>query len=266
MSRRAIWKGVVAFGKVRVPVKLYSAVESKIITFHRLHDEDKVRLRQQMVCEVEDEPVDDDEIVKGLEVGEHEYVLVEPEDLDELQPETNRTIEVLGFVRPEEVDPRFYDRPYHLGPDGSEKKYAALVEALAKTGRVAICRWSFRNRFYNGAIRSGQGFLEVVTLRLAEEIAATKNLDLPQAEIAEKERKTARYLIDEMTEDFDPSQYRDDFRDALRDLVETKAKGGEIKLREAPEPAATEPEDLASVLQASVDEIRKKKKSRGGGR
>lgn len=262
MARRAIWKGVVTFGKIRVPVKLYSAVESVQVSFHLLHATDKVRLRQQLVCELEKEPVPDEEIVKGLEIGEHEYVLVEPGELAELEPESDRNIEVLGFTDAATIDPRYYDRPYHLAPDGEEHKYAALAEAIHRSGKVAVCHWTFRKRSYNGVIRAQEGALEVTTLRNADEVTAVGELDLPQVDLTQKELKTARYLIQELSDKFEPIRYHNEFREQLRDLVKTKAEGGEIEAREVPAPEPTESKDLMKLLEASLKEARKRKQDK----
>ncbi len=260
MTRRAIWKGVVSFGRNRVPVKLYSAVNPSGISFHRLHDQDKVRLRQQMVCELENEPVPDEEIVKGLQIDENEYVVVKPEDLAELEPETNRTIEVQGFVDPQEIDPRFYDRTYHLAPDGESHKYASLAEALSESGKAAICHWTFRKRFYNGVLFPGQNVLELVTLRLAEEVIDAGELKLPEAGLSQKERKTARYLVEELSGPFDPNKYHNDFREDLEELITTKARGGEVQKRKAPKPEPVESGKLMELLEASLKQARGEKR------
>lgn len=260
MARRAIWKGVVTFGENRVPVKLYSAVISSGVSFHLLHDKDKVRLRQQMVCELENEPVPDEEVSKGLQIDDNEYVLLEPEDLAELEPDTDRNIEVEGFIAREEIDPRFYDRPYHLGPDGEGHKYASLAEALAESGKAAICHWTFRKRFYNGVLFVRQNLLELVTLRLAEEVVDTGELDLPQSGLSPKERKTARYLVEELSDPFDPAKYRNDFQNDLEKLVRTKARGGEVQKREIPRPEPPKSEELMELLEASLKQVRQEKR------
>jgi DNA end-binding protein Ku len=260
MARRAMFKGVMTFGKIRVPVKLYSAAENRDVNFHMLHDKDNVRLRQKMVCELENRPVPSEEVIKGLKVGDSEYVLVEPEDLAELEPETNRDFSVHGFVDEESVDPRYFDRPYHLGPDGEEHKFASLVEALADSGKLGLCSWTFRKRFYNGAFRAGVGAIELVTLRSHDEIVPFEDLDLPDAELSDKELKTAKYLINELQDEFEPGKYKNEFRNELRELVETKARGGEIATRKEKPPKPTESENLMKLLEASLKDAKGKKK------
>ncbi|MFP4106827.1 MAG: Ku protein [Phycisphaerae bacterium] len=263
MPRRAMFKGVISFADIRVPVKMYAAVESKEIRFHLLHDQDEVRLRQKMVCEKEDKPVPDEEIIKGLEVDDGKYILLTPEDLEEIQPETNRSIEVEGFTDFDSVDPRYYDRPYHLGPDGEEEKYMTLAQALQATGKMGVCHWSFRKRDYSGVLLSRSGdILELITLRTAGEVGAAGDLDLPEAKLSAKEKKTAGYLVDELTDEFDPSQYRNDFRDDLEDLIKTKAGGGKVKKRKAKKTEPTEAANLSDILEASLKEAKKQGKSK----
>lgn len=255
MARRAIWKGVVSFENIHVPVKLYAAVENRSIPFHMLHDRDRVRLRQQMVCSKDNEPVPDDEIVKGLEVDDETYVVVGEEELAELEPEANRTIEVVSFVTPEEVDPRYFDRPYHLGPDGDERGYASLAKALAASDKLGICTWSFRKRFYNGALRSAGGVLVVLTLRTAEEVLDAGNLNLHEQSLSQKERKTAKHLVHELSEQFDPAKYHDEFQKQLQELVDTKAKGGKVMKRTVEKPEPTPSDALVEQLEASLKEL-----------
>jgi len=262
MSRRAIWKGVVDFADVRAPVKLYAAVDDDRVNFHLLHDRDGVRLRQRLICEREGQSVDSDEIVRGLELDDRTYVVVEDAELAELEPDSAREITVMRFVDPGEVDPRYFDRPYHLGADGESHKYAALVSAMERTGRAGLCQWSFRKRSYNGLMRVRDGRLELVTLRLAEEVSAADGLDLPEATPTERERKTARYLVEEMTDAFDPSEYRDSFRDSLLALIEAKARGEAVPSRDVEPPEATDTEALADVLHASLEHIRQTKNAR----
>lgn len=255
MARRAIWKGVVSFENIHVPVRLYAAVENRAVSFHMVHDRDRVRLRQQMVCSKDNEPVPDDEIVKGVEVDDEKYVVVEDEELAELEPDSDRTIEVRVFVDSGAIDPRYFDRPYHLGPDGDEKSYAALAKALQSSGKMGVCFWSFRKRFYNGVLHGVGGVLKVVTLRTAEEVRGANELNLPEESLSKKERKTANHLIDELSDAFEPARYRDAFQEQLRDLVETKATGGEVKKRTVKKPEPTPSDALLEQLEASLKEL-----------
>jgi DNA end-binding protein Ku len=258
MARRAIWKGVISFADIRVPVKLYAAVERREVDFHLLHAADMVRLRQQLVCEREDAPVPGDEVVKGLEVEDGRYVLLDDDDLAELEPETDRTIHVDRFCPAQQLDPRLYDRPYHLGPDGEARKYAALARALENADTPGLCRWTFRKRSYNGVLRAVDGVLELTTLRLGAEVAPTDALHLETPGLSDKERTTAAYLVQELSEDFDPSRYRDDFHQRLMELVRTKAEQGAVKTRAAPRPEPTGSDELLASLKASLERIKER--------
>ncbi|MFP4355483.1 MAG: Ku protein [Phycisphaerae bacterium] len=264
MGRRAFYKGIIQFGSIAVPVKLYAAIEDRNIHFHTIHDQDKVRLKQQMVCLAEDKPVESDELVKGLQVGQDEYVRVEPQQLDELAPESSRVIEVKRFVSPEQIDPRYYDRPYHLGPDGDVDAYRLLRRGLAKTKRVGICSWTMRKRDYDGVLELSGQTLGLVTLHYPDEVAEVNQLDLPKPEVKAAERKTARYLIDELADAFQPEQYDDEFRRRLAELVRTKAEGKTPKPKKIKQAPPEVPDDLQAALEASLQQARKnKQKSKG---
>lgn len=259
-----MWKAAVVFDGVRIPVKMYSVVKEQHVDFHLLHDEDQVRLQQQMVCESEDKPVAAEEIARGLEVDEGTYVMVEAEELKELEPEGDRSIEVKRFVPSEQVDPRYYDRPYVLGPDGEEEKYAAMAEALGKSKKVGVCEWVVRKRSYTGALRCRGGPVELVTLRLAEEIVPARTLEVPEAKLGDRERKMAQYLVTEMSGPFEPEKFHDEFHEALQELIRAKAAGKKVKAKRAPSRAPTGEDQLAKALEASVKAVRKSKQPAPG--
>lgn len=258
MPGRAIWKGTIRFARFEVPVKLYSAVRrGGEVEFHLLHGKDRVRVRQEMVCEKKDRPVPDDEIVRGLETGEGEYVLLDEEDLESLKPECDRDIEVIQFVSPEEVSPLHFERPYYLGPDEDEERaYASLARALSESGRNAICRWCFRNRSYNGMLFTREGVLRVVTLRLPGEIRDAAELEIPGEKPSKKEMKTASYLVGELSDEFAASNFRNDFRKELEKMIARKAKGGKIRKRKGPKRKRTESGELLEALEKSLRQAR----------
>lgn len=258
MARRAIWRAAVTFENVRVPVKLYSAVREQRVNFRLLHDEDSAPLRQQMVCQKDGKAVESEERVKALRVKEDEFVLVEPEELDRLAPGMEREIHVWRFVPQGQVDGRYVDRPYFLGPDGEEEKYASLAEAMQEAGAAGLCQWSFRKRSYAGELRAKDGVLELVALHLKEELSNVKDLELPSPALSEKELKTARYLIDEMSGEFDISGYENRFQKRLEQLVQAKARGEKIEPRPAKEHKPTEEDELLDVLEGSLKQARQK--------
>lgn len=255
---RAIWKGVLSFAVVSVPVKLYTAVRPARVAFHLLHDEDRTRLRQQMVCPLEEAPVPGEHAIKGFAVDEERYVLVTPEELAALEPESSRTIDVQEFVPAVEIDPRYYDRPYYLGPDDGGGKYAALAQSLERSGRVGICRWTMRKRSYIGALKPRDGLLRLVTLRYAEEVVPVESLTVPEARLDEREIRTARYLMDSLAASFKPEAYQDEFQARLRDLIARKARGEEIRPKRARAPKATGSDQLLKALEASVAQAKKR--------
>jgi DNA end-binding protein Ku len=256
MAGRAIFKGVIRTGDVDVPVKLHSAVREERVHFHLLHEKDHVRLEQRMYCSKEDEPVDPDDRVRGYEVRKGQYVVLDPEEIKAARPETDRAMEILHFVDEDEIDPRLYDRPYYLSPDGEEKPYALLARALNETDRVGICRWAMRGKSYLGLLKPLDDLLLLVTLRHAHEVVDTGSLDLEHPEVKEKELEMAGDLIDELTSDFDPSEYRDEHQQRLMELIEKKAKGEEPEVEEAEAREATRPSELQEKLEASLEEAR----------
>jgi DNA end-binding protein Ku len=259
MRKQAIWKGVVSFANVRVPVKLYAAIESEHLFVHLLHDKDMVPLQRQMVCELDGKPVPPDEYLKAAEVDDDQYVAIEPADLESLAVPSDRQIDVLQFVPTADVDPRYFERPYYLGPDGEPDKYASLAKALRETERAAICQWMFRKRSYAGALLAAGDVLELISLRLADEIVPSRDLHLPRPALSERERKTAKYLVEELSGPFEAAHYRDRFRWALKALAEKKARGQAVEAKPFTLPRATKPNALLDALEASLRTRRKTK-------
>jgi DNA end-binding protein Ku len=260
MAGRAMWRAAVEFGKVRVPVKMYAAVRPERVQFHLLHDKDKTRLQQQWVCELEEKPVDREEVVRGAQVDEDKYVVLEPDELEALEPETSRSITVTAFVKADQVDARYCDHPYYLGPDGQDEHYAALAKVLRETGTGGLCQWTVRKRSYTGLLRCSGGPLELVTLRPAGEVRAVKELSLPSAKVSARELKTAQYLVNELSAPFQPAQHRDEFTQALQELVEAKAAGKKITPHKAAKKAAVAPDRLLATLEKSVAAAQKARK------
>lgn len=258
---RAIWKGVITFGAAEVPVKLYSAVEEQGVHFRLLHEPDLVPVRQEMVNPESGEVVPSDRIRRGFEVEKGVFVLLDEEELEELEPESSRTIEITRFVDPADVDPQWYDRPYYLGPDDNRTEYFALADALEESGMEGIARWVMRKRPYAGALRVRDGYLALVTLRAAEEVLPASSLDAPGGRAAdERELKMARQLVDALTGPFEPEEYRDEYRDRVLELVEAKAEGRALPRAKAAK--RKEAGSLADALQASLSRAKKKGKER----
>ena len=260
MAGRAMWKAAVEFGEVRIPVKMYAAIREQRVQFHLLHDKDKTRLQQQWFCELEGKPVDREDVVRGAQIDEDKYVVLEPEELQSLEPETSLSIQVSTFVKADQVDARYCDHPYYLGPDGQDEHYAALAKVLRDSGMAGLCTWTVRKRSYTGLLRCISGPLELVTLRPADEVRAVKDLSLPDAKVSARELKTAQYLVNELSAPFQPAEHRDEFTQALQELVAAKAAGRKIPIRKAPKKAAVAPDRLLETLEKSVAAAQKARK------
>lgn len=261
MAARAIWKGVVKIGTLDVPVKLYSAVQDHAVHFRLLHKKDLEPVKQQLVSADTDEPVEYAEVTKAFPVTRGRLVKLEKEELEELEPEDSRDINISRFVDPDEIDHRWYERAYYLGPDGNQKAYFAAAAALEKKQKEGVARWVMRDKEYVGALRAQDGYLMLVTLRHAEEVIASEALQPPGGrELAKREIQMASQLLNALHGEFDPSQYRDEYRARVMELVETKAKGHKPKVV-AFRPKKQKEEQLADALEASLAGV--KRKARG---
>jgi DNA end-binding protein Ku len=257
MSMRALWKGVITFGAVSVPVKLYTAVRSEqAVSFNLLHAKDKTPLKQLMVNSATGKPVDREHIVKGYEISRNRYVPVDEEKLATLAPPEGREIEVLRFVTLPEIDPRFFVRSYYLGPDNDAREYATLAAALEQSGRVGICRWVMRRTRYHGALELTGGVLSLTTLREAEQLARPA-LEAPDVKLDARELKTAKYLVEALTGEFDPAQYADDYEAELRELIARKAKGLKVPRARKTTAKETKSGELLELLEASVKQSKR---------
>ncbi len=256
MAGRTIWKGAIRFGEVNIPVKLHSSVREQRIAFNLLHAGDRVRLRQQMVCSHDDMPVPREHQIKGYAVAPGRYVLLSDQEAAGLEPEADRTIEVLEFVGGAEIDPRYYRRLYYLEPDGGRKPFSTLCAALDETGLVGVCQWRMRRRPYLGALRSGRFGIELLTLRFADEVVERATLELPEVRVSEREMKIGIELIENLSAPFKPEQFRNEYQAKLREVIEQKAAGREIKIVPFRPRRATPGDALVQALEASLKQAR----------
>ena len=260
-TARAMWKGVLQIGTAKVPVKLYSAVVSRTIHFRLLHKTDKQPVKQQLISSESGEAVDYKDVRKAFPIGRGRLVVLEPEELEQLEPDDSRDIEVTRFVDPAEVDPRLYERAYYLGPDGNTKAYFALAAALEKKNKEGIARWVMRGREYVGALRAEKGHLMLIALRHAEEVIDAGALKAPGGrELQKRELEMAKQLITTLHGEFDPSKFKDQYRARVMELVEAKAEGGKPKLKVF-RPKKQREDQLADALEASLAGV--KRKARG---
>ncbi|CAM5514493.1 Non-homologous end joining protein Ku OS=Streptomyces tendae OX=1932 GN=ku PE=3 SV=1 [Streptomyces tendae] len=262
---RAIWTGVITFGLVSVPVGLFTATEDHTVHFHQLQRGTSDRIRNRRVNERTGEEVDAADIVKGYEVGEGEYVVVEPGELDEIAPGRSRTLEITDFVDLDRIEPVYFGRTYYLAPRGKEylKVYELLRTALAETGKAGVATFVMRNRQYLTVLRAEDRVLLLQTLHWADEVRdpVEELPDLPSDRAGRgKELDMALRLVDALSGDWEPDRYQDTYQEKVRELVRAKAEGEEVAVaEEAPE--ATNVVDLMDVLRGSLEQA----KGRGGG-
>jgi DNA end-binding protein Ku len=246
---------------VSVPVKVYSAVSSKSVRFHQLHATDHARVELKRFCSAEEREVPYEEIVKGYELAPGRHVVIEPDELAALEPASNNTIEIEDFVELTEIDPIYFDQPYHLVPgEGAAKPYRLLLETMSETGKVAMARIVLRSRERLVAIRPRGQALLMIAMNYGDEINSPDGLpemqDL-QAPLSKRELAVARRLVESIAEPFDVSKYHDTYREAVLDLIDRKAAGEEIVAPPSPKQPALKAPDLMAALEASLEEVRR---------
>lgn len=253
MAARAIWKGVITFEGVRLPVKLYSAVEDRSVHFRLLHDQDMVPIHQRMVYPDTEEEVPHDQQQKGVEAEPETFVVLSEEDLAAVEPEGSREIAVEQFVSPELINHQWYVRPYYLGPDGDvDEDYFALAAALDARGVEGVARWTMRRKDYVGALRAEGGYLMLVTLRHAGEVVSADQLEPPAGrDLDEREVKMARQLLSALEATFDATQFADQYRERVLTFVKQKAAGQTVE-PEKPKTKQPATDSLAGMLEMSL--------------
>ncbi len=252
MAPRSIWNGTIAFGLVKVPVKLFSSIDPKGIAFREIHTKDDSLLQHRRVCKVEGTVVERDEVKKGFEVAAGEYVLLESDEIKAASGQHPKTIEIQEFVDVDEIDPFFFSKSYYLGVRDFAEPYALLAAALDRTSKAGIGRFTFHNREYLVAVRARGDRLILHTLRFADEIVDPADLKLPEGGKAptRKEVTMARKLVEGLTEEFDPGDFHDEYRAAVMDLIERKATGKKAPKRRRRKQRETG--DLATALEKSL--------------
>ncbi len=258
---RAIWSGSISFGLLNVPVKLYSAVSKQTIRFRELREGDSSRIKHKRVAEEDGEEVPYDRIVKGYEIAPDQYVVMTREELEELDPQKTRAIEIKDFVDLDEIDPIYFEQPYYLGPDkGAEKAYALLTKAMTDERKVGIARFVLRNKEHLAALRPMGDVLTLTTMRFADEVVPASELEevTPQdgKKLDKREVEMAKQLIDSLASDFKAEKYRDEYREDLLALIERKAKGEAIVTQPSEEPKPTKAPDLMAALEESLAAVR----------
>jgi DNA end-binding protein Ku len=254
---RAIWSGTISFGLVSVPVRMYSATDSKELRFHFLDRRDLSPVGYEKVSKETGKAVPQDEIVRGFEIEKGQYVPLEDEDLDRLDIELTHSIDICDFVDLDDIDPIYFRKAYYLLPQGAEKPYRLLVRALEETGKVGIAKVVIRNKQHLAALRPYDGTLVLETMYYADEIRRPESVD-GKAKLQKGEVEMAKSLVENLSDEFDPEKYDDTYRKELLELIKAKAKGKEL-----PEPKEEEDGevvDLMEALRESVERTQKQKK------
>ncbi|CFY09276.1 Predicted Ku, prokaryotic type [Syntrophomonas zehnderi OL-4] len=263
---KTLWKGAISFGLVNIPVNMYVATENKDIRFNYLHKECLSPIRYQKYCPHCDKEIDGSDIVRGYEYQKGSYVVIDEEDLESIPQENTKTIDILDFVTLSQVDPVFFDKSYYLEPSpGGEKAYALIIEAMKKTDKIAIARVIIRSRQSLAALRTKEEILIMETIFYPDEIRSSELLNhgLNPSKLHEKEIKMAINLIENLSVDFDPAKYEDEYRKALGEMIAAKVAGEEVVTSQQPPEARGNVVDLMEALQASVklaEEQRKEKR------
>ncbi|NPV92124.1 MAG: Ku protein [Firmicutes bacterium] len=257
---RSIWKGAISFGLVNIPVKLYPATEEKQIKFHFLHDKCQTPIQYQRRCPTCEREVANEEIVRGYEFEKGRHVIISDQDLEEIAPESTRTIDLIDFVNLSEIDPVYYAKSYYLGPgEGGHKAYALLERAMAESGRIAIARFTLRSKESLAVVRVHDGALMLETMFYPDEIRPREQIpDLgPAPSLQEREVEMAVNLVENLTARFEPEKYTSEYRRAVRELIESRITGEEFTAPARPHPEKVV--DLMEALRASLEQTEKKR-------
>jgi len=257
---RPLWKGAISFGMVSIPIKLYTATEEKDVRFNMLHKTDMSRVKQKLFCAEEDVEIDRSaEVIKGYEITPGNYVVMEDEDFEKVNVASTHTIDIKSFVSLTDIDPILYQKTYYLEPEEiGQKPFALLMAALRETNRVAIAKVTLRQKEQLCSLRLYGNTIALETMFYADEVRSTSEISVPGEDVVVTERDLAmaRSLVEMLSDELDFEQFKDEYREALLEIISKKAEGQVI---EAPVPAAAKITDLTEALRASVEEIRKRK-------
>jgi DNA end-binding protein Ku len=252
---RAFWKGVISFGLVAIPVRMYVAAETRTLSFHLLHKKCLTRPKQVLRCETDDEYFSIKDTVRGYEIAKDRYVVLDDSDFEKVPVKTSHSVDIVGFVQAKEIDPIYFHASHYLVPEElGVKPFRLLCEALEKTGRWGIAKVTFQRREHLSCIRPLDNILVLQTMHYENEILPRKEFAPPKAEVARAELDMAVSLINAMAKSFDPGEYRDEYQEALRKVIAAKVAGKKIT---APAVSKVEIGDLMASLRASIEAARK---------
>ena len=264
---RPTWKGSISFGLVYIPIAVYPATREEKLSFRQLRKTDLSPIKYKKVAEADMKEVPADQIVKGYEYEKGRYIILSDEDFEKVRIESTHSIDITDFVDLEHVDPKFFYKPYFLEPQkGGEKAYALLHKALSGTGKIGIAKVVIANREYLAAVKPDGLFLVLELMHFASEVLKPEELNRPKTDLNEKELKMANALIESMSSDWKPEKYRDEYRDAVMEMIEAKAKNKQLPPAPAAAPRSTNVVDLVKVLQESSNRSQsvRVKRSRNG--
>ncbi|HEU4488875.1 MAG TPA: Ku protein [Actinomycetota bacterium] len=265
---RPLWRGAITFGLISIPVRLYSAVENKSLKFHLLHEKDGGRIKYQRTCAICGEEVTWDEIVKGYEYSKDHYVTFSSEEMAALDVDSIKAVDVVSFVPLEKVDPIYFDKSYYVAPEASGiKAYRLLADALEAEGQVGVAKVTLREKEHLATIRLKDGVFVLETMHWPDEIRPPSFEELDRrVDVRDNEVKMARQLIQQLSDDFRPEQFEDEYRVRLQELAEKKVEGQEITVSAEAEEEPAEVVDLMEALKASVAQAKERRgQERKGG-
>src|SRR5438876_59256 len=267
---RAIWKGSISFGLINIPIALYPATRKEELRFRLLRAKDLSPVNYKRVAKADGKEVPWDEIVKGYEYEKGKFVVLKDEDFQRVDLEATQTVDIQDFVDLDEIDPIFFYRPYYLEPQkGGDKAYALLRDSLAQKKKVGIAKVVIKTRQYLAGVKPEDGALVLELMHFADELAETSTLRIPKkVEVGKREMNMATALVDSMSSKWNPEKYKDDYREALMEVIEEKVEAGGKEIEEKPKkaPKPTKVIDLVSVLQKSLEQTGGKKKAAGKSR
>jgi DNA end-binding protein Ku len=255
----SVWSGYLTFGLISMPVRLFSGARGTRVSFHMLHRDDNVRIKQQLYCPQDERVVERSEIVKGYEYRKGEYVVVEPDEIKKIEPKTAKAMEILEFVKAEEVDPLYFESSYYMAPEEAGRRpFALLIRAMEETNFMGIAKLTMHNREYMVFLRPRDSGMVLHTMYYQDEVRAMPEVGAPQAELKEAEVKVAHQLIQALAAKFEPEKYRDTFEENIRKLIQAKLEGREVTPVEKPRKPAPVV-DLMAALKQSLAQMEGKK-------
>src|ERR1700692_3233737 len=256
----SVWSGYLTFGLISMPVRLFSGARSSGIAFNQLHRTDHHRVKQQLICPLDNQVLERSDIVKGYEYRKDEYVIIEPEEIKKIEPKTAKTMEILEFVKGSEVDPVYFESSYYMLPEEAGRRpYALLTKAMSESDYVAIAKLTMHNREYTVFLRPHEGGMMLHTMYYEEEVRKVEGFGAPAVELKDSEVTGAHQLIEALATEWQPEKFKDDFQENLKNLIQTKLEGGTIAEVEKPKKLAPVV-DLMAALKQSLAQMEGKKK------